>query len=151
LHVMCAELACLLVLMDIWAGAKRMEACIDQLTFKSSNTLTHMHTHEPTHQAQSRAQRTHCFLQLSLHPEMEVLRQRVLGFEARGEEQASAGGTEPLSEDELHAAANASSHSVPVGADSLWGLVYVCSGLLIMTSLIRSTPYIQISLSTGTI
>lgn len=65
--------------------------------------------------------------QLSLHPEMEVLRQRVLGFEARGEEQASACGTEPLSDEELRAAASASSESVPVGTGSPWGLVCVCS------------------------
>uniref|UniRef100_A0A7S3VJ40 Uncharacterized protein n=1 Tax=Dunaliella tertiolecta TaxID=3047 RepID=A0A7S3VJ40_DUNTE len=51
---------------------------------------------------------------LSLHPEVEVLRQRVLGLEAREEEEASAGGVPPLSEEELRAAANVSTDSVPV-------------------------------------
>eukprot|EP00983_Pelagomonas_calceolata_P064738 1148256-Pelagomonas_calceolata.AAC.4 len=58
---------------------------------------------------------------LSLHPEVEVLRQRVLGLEAREEEEASAGGVPPLSEEELRAAANVSTDSVPVSAVLFFG------------------------------
>jgi len=52
--------------------------------------------------------------QLSLHPEIEVLRQRVLGFDAREEQEASTSGITPLSVEEMEAVTNASSNPVPV-------------------------------------
>lgn len=56
--------------------------------------------------------------QLSLQPEMDVLRQRVLGFEPRKDDEAADCGVSPLSEEEQNAIANASSEKQPVSSFS---------------------------------